>query len=107
MAENKLEFIATHFSDHNVRFSEDKNLFEIFNLYGDENIRLEYVSNDEREPYILYFSFQHWHMSDEEDIIEHINDIISGNLFSIEFFANGRRRLGGDIDAQGLQKLSY
>ncbi len=107
MIENRLEFIAKKFSDYDIRFSEDKNLFEIFNPCGDENIRVEYVSDDEWTPYILYFSFQHWHMNDEEDIFEHINDIINGNLFSIEFFENDNRRFGGDIQAQELQELSY
>jgi hypothetical protein len=106
MIKNNLKLIATHFSDYDVQFSEDK-FFEILNPCGNENIRLEYVSDDEWTPYILCFSFQHWHMNDEEDIIEHINDIINGNLFSIEFFAKGNRRFGGDIDAQELQDLSY
>ena len=107
MIDNNLELIATHFSDYDVQFSKDKNLLEILNPCGNENIRVEYVSDDEWTPYILYFLFQHWHMNDEEDIIEYINDIIDGNLFSIEFFANGNRCFGGDIDAQELQELSY
>ena len=107
MIDNNLELIAAHFSDYDVQFSEDQKSFEILSPCGNENIRLEYVSNDEWTPYILYFSFQHWHMNDEEDIIEHINDIINGNLFSIEFFANGNRCFGGEIDMQELQELSY
>lgn len=107
MFENNLEFIAKHFLDYKIHFSENKNFLEILNPCGSENITVEYISDDEWTPYILCFSFQHWHMSDEEDIIEHINDIIRGRLFSIEFFKRGNRRFGGDIEAQALQELSY
>ena len=104
---NRLEFIAKRFSNHHISLSKDNNLLEIFNPYGGENITVEYVPDDEWTPYILYFAFQHWHLNDEEDIIEHIIDIVEGNIFSIEFFENDIRRFGGDIEAQELQELSY
>ncbi len=104
---NRLAFIATHFSDYKVHFSEDKNLLEISNPFYNENIRIEYVPEDEWTPYIVYFSFQHRHMNDEEDMIEYISNIINGNVFSIEFFKDGKRRFGGDIEAQELKELSY
>ena len=107
MFQNNLVAIASQFSDYVTYLSEDKNFLEILNPFGNENIKLEYVSEDEWTPYILYFSFQHWHMNDEEDIIEHIYDIINGKLLSIEFFKCGRRCFGGDIEAQELQGLSY
>ena len=105
--ENRLEFIAANFSNYKVCFSEDKNLLEIFNPYGNENIKVEYVYDDEWTQYILYFAYQHRHMKDEEAIIKYINDIIEGKLFSIEFFGNGNRYFGGEIQIQELQELSY
>lgn len=107
MFQNNLAVISAHFSDHVTRFSEDRTFLEIVNPFGGENIKIEYVPEDERTPYILYFSFQHWHMNDEEDIIEHIQDIIDGKLLSVEFFKCGKRCFGGDIEAQDLQNLSY
>lgn len=107
MVNNNLVVIAAHFSNHMTHFSKDKNLLEIVNPFGNENIKIEYVPEDEWTPYILYFSFQHWHMNDEEDIIEHIHDIINGKLFSIEFFKGNKRCFGGDIEAKDLQELSY
>ena len=107
MFQNNLVAIASQFSDYVTYLSEDKNFLEILNPFGNENIKLEYVSEDEWTPYILYFSFQHWHMNDEKDIIEHIYDIINGKLLSIEFFICGKRCFGGDIEAQVLQDLSY
>ena len=107
MFQNNLVAIASQFSDYATHLFDDKNSLEIRNPFGNENIKLEYVPEDERTPYILYFSFQHWHMNDEEDIIEHIYDIINGKLLSIEFFKCGRRCFGGDIEAKELQDLSY
>ena len=107
MFQNNLVAIASQFSDYATHLFDDKNSLEIRNPFGNENIKLEYVPEDEWTPYILYFSFQHWHMNDEEDIIEHIYDIINGKLLSIEFFKCGRRCFGGDIEAKELQDLSY
>ena len=44
---------------------------------------------------------------DEEDIIEWIGKIISGNTFAIEFFNNDQRRFGSEIDTEELQGLTY
>lgn len=107
MIEGRLEFIAKSFSDYNICLSKDKKILEIYNPNGEDNIRVEYVPNDEWNHYIVCFAFQHWHMNDEKDIIERISDIIEGNLFSIEFFENNILRFGGDIEAQKLQELSY
>ena len=100
MFQNNLVAIASQFSDYATHLFDDKNYLEIRNPFGNENIKLEYVPEDEWTPYILCFSFQHWHMNDEEDIIEHIYDIINGKLLSIEFFKCGRRCFGGDIEAK-------
>lgn len=107
MFQNNLAVISAHFSNHVTCFSEDRTFLEIVNPFGSENIKIEYVPEDERTPYILYFSFQHWHMNDEEDIIEHIHDVIDGKLLSVEFFKGNKRCFGGDIEAQDLQDLSY
>ena len=107
MFQNNLAVISAHFSDHVTRFSENKSVLEILNPLGNENIKIEYVPEDELAPYILYFSFQHWHMNDEQDVIEHIHNIVNGKLFSIEFFKDDKRCFGGDIGLQDLQELSY
>lgn len=107
MFRNHLSDIAAYFSAYAVRFSEDESILEIINPFDNENIKIEYVPEDEWTPYILYFSFQHWHLNDEENIIEIIRDIIDGKLLSIEFFKGDQRCFGGDVEAQDLQELSY
>lgn len=106
-AENNLGMIAKHFPDYEICFCEDQKFFEILHPFGKENITVEYVPNDEWTPYVVSFSFQHWHMNDEEDIVECIRDVINGKVVAIEFFRDGKRRFGGDIEAQELEELSY
>ena len=90
-----------------MNFSEDGSTVEIVNPFGNENIKVEYVTEDDFTTYIVFFAFQHCHMCDEEDVIDYINNIIDGKVFSIEYFNNGTRCLGGDITAEELRELSY
>ena len=58
--------------------------------------------------YIVEFSTQHCHFSaDEEDeILEYIQSIIDDKVLPIEFYSDGKRRFGGEIKADDLDKLS-
>ena len=104
-----LSFLSKHFAAYDIKFSKERNrdLAEIINPFYDENIRVEYIPEDDFTPYVVSFAFQHCHMCDEEDIVEYVNDIMNGNLLSIEFFDNGVRCFGGDIEASELADLSY
>ena len=44
---------------------------------------------------------------DEEDVIEWISHIITGDKFAIEFFKNGEQCFGTEIKAKELLDLSY
>lgn len=103
----RFDFLIKQFSNYEIIISEDEGFVEIINPFCKDNIRVHYDFDDEFSPYILCFAFQHVHMCDEEDIVDYVNDIISGELFSIEFFKDGVRRFGGDITADKLKELSY
>ena len=105
MTENRLDFISKHFSNYEIRLSEDDLI--IFNPYGSENIRVEYVSDDEWTPYVIGFSFHRHHLSNEDDVIGHIKGLTSGNVLSVEFLKNGVRCLGGYIEAREADGFSY
>ena len=107
MRENVFDFLIHHFSSYQIEFSKNGTLAEIINPFGIDNIRVEYVPDDEFTPFIVYFAFQHCHMNDEEDIVDYICDLIDGNRCCIEFFKNGTRHFGGDISAEELINLSY
>lgn len=107
MQEKRFDFLIKKFSNYEIIISDEDCLAEIINPFCKENIKVYYESEDDFSPYILCFAFQHVHLCDEESVIDYINDIISGNLFSIEFFRDGQRCFGGDITADRLKELSY
>ena len=107
IVEDKLNFLKEHFSSYEVKLSEDGKSAAIINPFGKENIEVRHVPEDDFTPYIVYFAFQHAHICDEENVIEYINEIIDGNVLSIEFFRNGARCFGGDISPEELKDLSY
>lgn len=107
MKTERFDFLRKEFPSYKIKFSEDGSMVEIVNPFGNENVRIEYVPEDDFTPYIVFFAFQHCHMCDEEDIIDYINDIINGKVFSIEYFYNDTRLFGGDITAEKLKDLSY
>lgn len=107
MQEQRFDFLLKEFSTYEIIISDENSLAEIINPFYKENVSVYYDSDDDLSPYILCFSFQHVHLCDEEEVVDYINKIISGNLFSIEFFQDGERRFGGDIEADKLKELSY
>jgi len=103
----RFDFLRKEFSSYEMKFSEGGSSVEIINPFCNENVKVEYIPEDDFTPYIVYFAFQHCHMCDEEDIIDYINNIINGKVFSIEYFNNDTRCFGGDITAEELKDLSY
>ncbi len=103
MSQKRLDFLKGAFQKFEIRFADDYSNAIIVNPNCNENIT---VYDDEFE-FIVCFSFQHRHFEDEDDIVEWIRKIISGNTFAIEFFNDEQRRFGGEIDAEKLQELTY
>lgn len=101
------DFLIKQFPNHEIVILEDESLAEIINAFGEDDIKVYYDSEDDFSPYILCFAFQHVHLCNEKEVVDYINDIISGKLFSIEFFQDGERRFGGDITTDKLMGLSY
>ncbi len=98
-----MDFLKDAFQKFEIRFDDNYSNAIIVNPNYDENIT---VYDDEFE-FTVCFSFQHRHFEDEDDIVEWIHKIISGNTFAIEFFNNEQPRFGGEIDAEELLGLTY
>lgn len=107
MQEQRFTFLTKEFSNYKMAISYEDDLAEIINPFCKENIKVYYESEDDYSPYILRFAFQHVHLCDEEEVINYINNIIRGKIFSIEFFRDGQRCFGGDITVEQLKELSY
>lgn len=103
MSKKRLEFLKDTFLGLDLQMADDEASMVILNPNYDENIT---VYDDEYE-YIVFFSFQHRHFEDEDDIIAWIRKIITGNTFAIGFFNNEQRCFGSEIDTEELQGLTY
>lgn len=106
MAENRLAFLMNAFPDYKVHISDDGLHAVIFNPFYGENVNVDFYEDD-YTPFIACFSFQHRHFTDEEDVIDWTNKIISGRRSAIEFFKDGKNRFGGDIEEEKLDNISY
>lgn len=107
MAENKFEFLKKAFPNDTVQISEDGLHAVILNPNYRENVNVYYYKEDDYTPFVACFSFQHCHLTDEEDVIDWINEIITGKKLAIEFFQDGKDCFGGDMDAGELEHISY
>lgn len=107
MTENKLCFLKSAFPEYKVEFSDDFTEAILVNPNYDENITVYYYEDDDFSPFCVCFSFQHRHLIDEKNVIDWINQIITGKKFAIEFFQNEQRKFGGEIGADRLKALSY
>ena len=103
MNENRLLFLKDVFPELELEVADDFSKATIINPNYNENIT---VYDDEFE-FTVYFSFQHCHFKNEDEVIEWIRNVISGNTFAIEFFNKEQRRFGGEIALAELQGLSY
>lgn len=102
-----LSFLASYISKYRVDISDDLESAIIYNPNSEDHLYIEYDKTDEFSPYMLSFSFQHVHLTDEERAKEWINAILNEDIFSIEYFSGEERLFGGEISAQELNELSY
>ena len=103
----KLSFLENYVSKYRIDISDDLESAIIYNPNSEDHLYIEYDKADAFSPYMLSFSFQHVHMTDEECAKEWIDSILSEDIFSIEYFCGEDRRFGGQISAQELKNLSY
>ena len=89
-----------------VQYQEEGMAAVLTSSESDLEIRVYDCPEDDFTPYIVCYATQHAHLCDEEDVLEMVEDVISGRLCAIEFFKGEARCLGGDIEAEYLDHLS-
>ena len=106
--------IVSAMSDYNVSIEVKEHELVIINrnnnnklhVYEDEgysqDLTIRYVA------YIVEFSTQHRHFDadDKDDILEYILVILNDKVLPFEFYLDGKRRFGGEIEAVDLDELS-
>lgn len=103
----EMSFLSNYCSLFRMDISDDFKSAIIYNPYGEENLHIYYDVEDSFTPYMLSFSFQHVHLTDQDSAKEWIDDVLSENVLSIEFFRGEDRSFGGQINKSDLPNLSY
>lgn len=107
MPNDKLLFLKDAFSANEIQVILQDEQAVVINPYQNENIHVSFFDDDDITPFVASFSYNHAHLTDEDSVIEWIEDIISGRKLAIEFFCNDKRCFGTDIEAEKLEGLSY
>ena len=101
-----LSFISEYADRFTVDISDDLESAIIYNPFGNDNLYVYYMSDDEYDPFMVRFSYQHQHLPDIQSVKAWIDKIISGDLLAIEFFGDGRDCFGGEITKEYLEPLT-
>ena len=104
--ESKLQFLEQYISA-SITYREDGMQAVISSPASDMTIWVEYIPEDDFTPYVMGWATQHVHVCDEEDVLDEIREVMSGQRCALEFFSGGNRLFGGDIDTAELENLSY
>ena len=83
--------------------SDNGNKLHVYEDEGfSQDMTIRYVD------YIVEFSTQHRHFDAdvEDDILEYILMILNDKVLPFEFYMDGKRRFGGEIEAVDLDELS-
>lgn len=103
-----LSFLKELFPQYTVELyaENDSERAEIKNQAFDDLITVYY---DPKDPdiYCLAFATQHVHLSEKERLIEYVTAFSNAETAAIEFYKNGRKLFGGDIETALLDGLTY
>lgn len=108
------ETIMNALTDYNVSVEVKEHELVIVNPDNGNKLHVyeeEYYSQDMTDHFVEYivgFSTQHRHFDadDEDDILEYILVILNDKVLPFEFYMDGNRRFGGEIEEDDLEKLS-
>lgn len=101
-----LSFLEKYTSKYRVDISDDLESALIYHPNGEEHLYIEY-DRDDFSPYMLSFSFQHVHKTNQKSAEDWIDDILNEKILAIEYFIGKSSIFGGEIDAAKLSNLSY
>ena len=99
-------------SNENIIISKDENHIVILNKNNKREIKIikeEYKAlngSDEFIQYTVYFSYNHWHLDNINELLELIQNIINDEELSVQFFKEDRESFGSGISIDNYNKLS-
>ena len=104
----KLDFLKDHYPQFQIDvFSKDEDEWAVIHHpETDAEIRI-YYTLDDFQPFIFRFEYQHIHIDTENELLDRINEYISGRVAAIEFFKGERQGFGGNIETKIITNRDY
>lgn len=105
----ELTFLKKLFPNYFIENTEKEDNTEyakITNEEFDDVIEIFYYPEDYYE-YYFSFATQHRHTSDKNELIEIIKSFINAEKTAIEFYVNGKKQFGGEIEVSLLEDITY
>lgn len=99
-------------SNENIIISKDENYIVILNKNNKREIKIrkdEYEASDGSDRFIqyaVYFSYNHWHLDNINELLELVQKIINDEELSVQFFKEDRESFGSGISIDNYNKLS-
>ncbi len=101
-------FIKELFSEYDVEIQKENGIeiAYIRNIRFEDPIVIHYFPDD-YYTYLLQFATQHRDTSSKDELIQSALAFANAEKAAIEFFENGKNRLGGEIEVSILDKITY
>lgn len=103
----KFDSICKKFSDYETERGNEQGVeyVSIMKKGFREPIKVYYELD--MQEYIVTFATQHLHIDEDDDLIDVISEFANASIAAIEFYENGKRSFGGQIETNLLENLSY
>ncbi len=110
----KWDFLYDIQKEFDFDLSIEKNGAKLTNRNTKESIEVyeeEYYYSDapEADPFVMYivcFSTQHAHFEELSEVKQYIIRLLNDEVLPIEFYLNGERRFGGEIEKTEYDELT-
>ena len=98
--------------NENIIVTKGENHILLLNKNNKREIKIckeEYKASDGSDEFIdytIYFSYNHWHLNNINELLELVQQIINDEELSVQFFKDDRESFGSGISIENYNKLS-
>lgn len=101
--DNHFDFLS-YFSSYTISISESGDRAEIQNPFGNDNVIIHYKPNG--LPYTAIFPFFHYHLENAEEVIEYLDNYISGKFLCFAWANNRITSWSIEVTPEQVKDLS-
>ena len=105
--------INKHFKNNNsINVRKDEDEISLLNKNNKREIKIrkdEYEASDGSDrfiQYMVYFSYNHWHLDNINEVVELIQCIINDEELVVQFFKDNKESFGSGMSIEDYNRLS-